>query len=275
MMAIASGGCNVLSYLIADPAAILAVDLNRAHVALTELKLAAIRQLPSYDLFFRFFGTADARANVAAYRRFLRCSLSGESRRYWDGRDLTGRRRVSLFRRKIYRHGLLGTLHRRVAPRCPPAWRQPAHDAEGDIAGRAAAHLRDGARAGLRQAARPLADLEEDVPLRAWHSAGAIRGAGAVGRWRHGFRASRAAEAARLCVPAQGELLRLAGIRPWLSCCGGGSAAPVSVPRELRGDPCACAAGRGAAKRSDRGAEAPRPSKLRRLSPARRAGLDD
>jgi len=108
LVAIASGGCNVLSYLTADPAAILAVDLNRAHVALTELKLAAIQQLPSYDLFFRFFGRADAQANIAAYRRFLRHSIGRETRRYWDGRGLTGRRRITLFKRKIYRHGLLG-----------------------------------------------------------------------------------------------------------------------------------------------------------------------
>ena len=33
-IAIASGGCNVLSYLIADPAGVTAVDLNGAHIAL-------------------------------------------------------------------------------------------------------------------------------------------------------------------------------------------------------------------------------------------------
>lgn len=108
LVAIASGGCNILSYLTADPAAILAVDLNRAHVALTEMKLAAIQQLPSHELFFRFFGEADARANIAAYRHFLRRSLRDDTRRYWDGRGLTGRRRISLFARRIYRHGLLG-----------------------------------------------------------------------------------------------------------------------------------------------------------------------
>ena len=108
MIAIASGGCNVLSYLTADPASILAVDLNRAHVALTRLKLAAARQLPSYESFYRFFGEADARANVTAYRRFLRLPLDAETRRYWDGRGLLGRRRITLFKRDLYRHGLLG-----------------------------------------------------------------------------------------------------------------------------------------------------------------------
>ena len=108
MVAIASGGCNVLSYLTADPASILAVDLNRAHVALTKLKLAAVRQLPSYNSFFRFFGEADSRANISAYRRFIRFAIDPETRRYWEGRELLGRRRVTLFKRDIYRHGLLG-----------------------------------------------------------------------------------------------------------------------------------------------------------------------
>ena len=34
VVAIASGGCNILSYLIADPQRITAVDLNKTHVAL-------------------------------------------------------------------------------------------------------------------------------------------------------------------------------------------------------------------------------------------------
>jgi S-adenosylmethionine-diacylglycerol 3-amino-3-carboxypropyl transferase len=47
MVAIASGGCNVLSYLVADPQAITAVDLNTAHIALNRLKLASARHLPA------------------------------------------------------------------------------------------------------------------------------------------------------------------------------------------------------------------------------------
>ena len=40
LITIASGGCNVLNYLAANPARIIAVDLNQNHVALTRLKLA-------------------------------------------------------------------------------------------------------------------------------------------------------------------------------------------------------------------------------------------
>jgi S-adenosylmethionine-diacylglycerol 3-amino-3-carboxypropyl transferase len=56
LITIASGGCNILNYLAADPAEIIAVDLNTNHVALTRLKLAALADLPSYEDFFRFFG---------------------------------------------------------------------------------------------------------------------------------------------------------------------------------------------------------------------------
>jgi len=110
VVAIASGGCNVLSYLIADPARIVALDLSRAHVALNRLKLAAAQHLPSWDAFYRFFGHADTQANVAAYWRFLAPRLDPETRAYWEGRRTfgLGRRRISLFAHNLYRHGLFG-----------------------------------------------------------------------------------------------------------------------------------------------------------------------
>jgi S-adenosylmethionine-diacylglycerol 3-amino-3-carboxypropyl transferase len=108
VVTIASGCCNVLSYLIADPARITAVDLARAHVALNRLKLAAARQLPTWQSFYRFFGEADTDTNVAAYWRFLKPNLDAETRDYWEGRGLWGRRRISMFSRNVYRCGLLG-----------------------------------------------------------------------------------------------------------------------------------------------------------------------
>ncbi|WP_289032651.1 DUF3419 family protein [uncultured Roseibium sp.] len=110
MVAIASGGCNVMSYLTANPAEITAVDLNRAHVALGRLKLLAAKRLPNYDTFYRFFGEADEKANIATYERFLREELDAESRSYWEGRDIAGwgRKRITLFSRDLYHHGLLG-----------------------------------------------------------------------------------------------------------------------------------------------------------------------
>jgi S-adenosylmethionine-diacylglycerol 3-amino-3-carboxypropyl transferase len=108
VVAIASGGCNILSYLTANPRSITAVDLNEAHIALNRLKLVAAQRLPNHDSFYRFFGKADEAANVAAYKRFLRDHLDPDTRRYWERRDLTGRRRYTLFARDLYQHGLLG-----------------------------------------------------------------------------------------------------------------------------------------------------------------------
>ena len=67
VVAIASGGCNVLSYLTADPAKITAVDLSLAHVALNRLKLTAACRLPTWQAFYQFFGAADDPANIDTY----------------------------------------------------------------------------------------------------------------------------------------------------------------------------------------------------------------
>ena len=110
VVAIASGGCNVLSYLTADPGRITALDLSRAHVALNRLKLMAASRLPSWEAFYRFFGAADAEANIAAYERLIAPYLDAPSRHYWEGRSLQqwGRQRISIFARNAYRHGVLG-----------------------------------------------------------------------------------------------------------------------------------------------------------------------
>ncbi|MDT8760850.1 DUF3419 family protein [Sphingomonas psychrotolerans] len=110
VVAIASGGCNVFSYLSADPKAITALDLNPAHIALNRLKQVAARHLPDYASFRGFFADADLPENVELYRRYLRPHLDDPTRAYWDGRDWSGRRRISGFATGFYRRGLLGRL---------------------------------------------------------------------------------------------------------------------------------------------------------------------
>lgn len=110
VVTIASGGCNALSYLAADPARITAIDLNTAHVALGRLKLAAARSLPDHTHFRRMFADADKAGNVDSYNRWIAPRLDAKSRAYWEGRDHFGRRRISMFARGLYRHGLLGNF---------------------------------------------------------------------------------------------------------------------------------------------------------------------
>lgn len=108
VVAIASGGCNIMSYLTADPARITAVDLNDAHVALNRLKLAAVQAMPDYASFNTFFAQTNQSGNIAAYDRHIAPALDADSRAYWERRDVLGRRRVNWFTRNIYRNGLLG-----------------------------------------------------------------------------------------------------------------------------------------------------------------------
>ena len=108
LITIASGGCNVLNYLAADPERIIAVDLNPNHVALTRLKLAALANLPSYEDFFRFFGTANDKENRKAFDNFLSTRLDPVTRRYWEKQIPLHGRRINMFARNLYKYGLLG-----------------------------------------------------------------------------------------------------------------------------------------------------------------------
>lgn len=112
IVTIASGGCNVMSYLCANPAHITAVDLNGAHVALNRLKLAAAQSLPGRAEFRQFFADADRPGNLELYHRYIAPVLDAGSRAYWEGRSITGRRRISRFARGFYRFGMLGVFIR-------------------------------------------------------------------------------------------------------------------------------------------------------------------
>ncbi|MEO3413293.1 DUF3419 family protein [Roseovarius sp. CAU 1744] len=107
VVCIASGGCNMMSYLTAGPASVTAVDLSPAHVALGRLKLAAAQHLTDFAAFYQLFARADMASNRALYARYLRDKLDVDTRTYWDARA-PFRRRISVFQNGLYRHGLLG-----------------------------------------------------------------------------------------------------------------------------------------------------------------------
>lgn len=109
VLTISSAGCNVLNYLTHGPERIVAVDVNTAHMALTRLRLAALRHLPSHEAFFRLFGVGKGRENVQAYQRHIRPHLRDETREFWEARSWggLGRPRISAFREGFYEHGVL------------------------------------------------------------------------------------------------------------------------------------------------------------------------
>lgn len=106
IMCIASGGCNAMSYLVADPASVTAVDLSPAHVALLRLKVAAAQHLDQ-AAFFDLFGHADRPGNPDLILTRLAPVLDPETRAYWAGRS-AGRVRAGMFSQGLYRQGILG-----------------------------------------------------------------------------------------------------------------------------------------------------------------------
>ena len=108
IMTIASGGCNVMNYLTESPTAVRAIDLNPAHVALTRLKIAALKHLPDYGSFFAFFGHADEKQNIENYDKYIAPHLDKFSKEYWEGWSPFRGRRINYLRKNIYQFGLLG-----------------------------------------------------------------------------------------------------------------------------------------------------------------------
>jgi len=112
ILTISSGGCNVLNYLIEQPEAIHAVDLNRNHLCLLKLKLAALAHLPAYEDFFLFFGCADDERNRDNYYRHLVRHLDAETRHFMEGGNILRRLmlgpRISYFTKNFYDYTQLG-----------------------------------------------------------------------------------------------------------------------------------------------------------------------
>lgn len=108
VICIASGGCNMASYLTAGPASVTAVDLSPAHVALGRLKLAAATALPDHAAYYDFFGHADRAWNPARYEQHVAPHLDAAARAWWEGRWRGRLRRIDMFTRGFYRFGALG-----------------------------------------------------------------------------------------------------------------------------------------------------------------------
>ncbi len=102
VLTISSGGCNALNYLLAGPKSVTAVDLNRHHIFLLNLKIAALKYLPGHDEFFAFFGFGKSEDAVADYEKFIAPNLDAETRKFWESSSLIGRlthgRRINFFR---------------------------------------------------------------------------------------------------------------------------------------------------------------------------------
>jgi len=107
VVCIASGGCNVMSYLTAQPKSVTAVDLSPWHVELNRLKLASAKHLPDHSAFYAVFGNAALPSNKDLLDQHVFKHLDPEAQAFWQGRNGL-HRRASLFTRGFYRFGVLG-----------------------------------------------------------------------------------------------------------------------------------------------------------------------
>lgn len=120
VLTISSGGCNALNYLLEGPASVRAVDLNRHHVQLLDLKLAALKHLPDHKSFFAFFGLGRGANTGSDYLKYIASNLDRGTREFWESNTLLGGflygDRISFFRNAgIYHHSrngyFLGFFH--------------------------------------------------------------------------------------------------------------------------------------------------------------------
>ena len=82
IMAITSGACNVLGFLLYDPKVVYSLDINPTQSYLIELKIAAIKSLEFND-FVSFFGLKSSKKRLDQYEG-MKPSLSNEAIEYWD-----------------------------------------------------------------------------------------------------------------------------------------------------------------------------------------------
>ncbi|MGI8640378.1 MAG: DUF3419 family protein [Pyrinomonadaceae bacterium] len=113
ILTISSGGCNALNYLLENPENVTAVDLNRHHIYLLRLKIAALRYLPSHEEFFNFFGFGKNEKNVEDYQKYIAPNLDKDTRKFWESNSFFGKifygKRINFFRQGgLYEHSRNG-----------------------------------------------------------------------------------------------------------------------------------------------------------------------
>ncbi|HEY2347665.1 MAG TPA: DUF3419 family protein [Puia sp.] len=81
VLAITSGGCNVLGFLLFDPEVIYSIDINPTQSYILELKIAAIKNLDFED-FVSFSGLHPNTDRMVLYGK-IQSGLSRDAQRYW------------------------------------------------------------------------------------------------------------------------------------------------------------------------------------------------
>lgn len=84
VLAITSGGCNVLGFLKFDPETVYSIDINAAQSYLLELKIAAIKTL-EFDEFIQFSGLSPSEERLELFEK-VQLKLSKEAHEFWKSK---------------------------------------------------------------------------------------------------------------------------------------------------------------------------------------------
>ncbi len=116
-LSIASAGDNTLSMLTADPAHVVAIDLNPAQLACLQLRIAAYRQL-NHSQLLQLIGSTPSDRRAELYQR-CRPAMGDEARAFWDSRPKLIARGIgdvgkfeAYFR--VFRRWVMPLIHRRA-----------------------------------------------------------------------------------------------------------------------------------------------------------------
>ena len=127
IITIASGGCNVVSYLDCGARPYYRRRHQRRPCRAQPAEARRARHLPDYEAFYRFFGEADTKANIAAFRRHILPHLDAATAAYWHGRH--GHPAAAAHRAilpQFLSRRPARQLHRRQPSGRAAAWRQSA-----------------------------------------------------------------------------------------------------------------------------------------------------
>ncbi|MBW2997012.1 DUF3419 family protein, partial [Candidatus Woesearchaeota archaeon] len=94
--------------LIRNPRSIDAVELNHSHFALANLKIGAVKHLPTHKDLFAMFGSTKDKQNPKRYYKHIAPNLDPITRNFWETSFISTKSmaRINYFKKNFYNYGL-------------------------------------------------------------------------------------------------------------------------------------------------------------------------
>jgi S-adenosylmethionine-diacylglycerol 3-amino-3-carboxypropyl transferase len=120
VIAISSGGCNALNYLIDAPQKISMVDIQYNHLQIAKMRFYALKYLPTYEDLLQFFGIGKGKENIQRFYDHIFPNLTKEEKDYWESplKQLWKKfpKRISIFQDGFYSSSKASLAGRMIFP---------------------------------------------------------------------------------------------------------------------------------------------------------------